>query len=335
MLRHLVHLKLMHPYPSLTATLDLIAANPSLETIVLRVKCGGQRDHRPAGAITVPRLRVLKFEFYSPLPLFHHISIPRGASVFFSKWNDTGCEVALPDSLDHLRNAWEVKNLFVQRKYGHWIEANGPSGELKFEGVKDPLPELLRLPLQFVEKFRYAEDDPSDGTANKELERDRIFKAFRGFSNLRTLVIGSCGLEVMKHIFRVLSPQTGRMVHGVSQNLLCPILSTVIVEAPRDGSWNQWVVPFLQMLHTRAAAGSRLKKVRIISCRGVQVPRPGEEKRRQMAGFVPWVEVKYHRYEKDDEIDKRRARELFEWEYGQEGSLGDGLSVMDAKGDWE
>lgn len=332
-LRHLVNLRLEHPFPSLTAILNLIASNPLLETIALRVKCAGQTDPRPKGSVAIPRLRTLKFEFYPPLPLFHHLSIPRGASVTFSLWADTEeREVILPNSLEHLRNLSEVRNLYVQRKYGHWIEASGPSGEVKFEDVCDPLPELRRLPLQFVEKFRYVDVDPSSGTNGKELGRGWIFEVFGRLRNLQTLVIGSCRLEIMKDVFHLLSPQTDRTA-GVPLRwggLPCPTLSTVVLEVPRDGSWKDWVVPFLQMLRIRAAAGSRLRKVRIVSSRDAHVPRQGEEKRRQMSKLVPWVEVKYLWYEKDGSLNERRARELFEWQHDEDGFSGDGnkLQVM-------
>jgi hypothetical protein len=328
-LRHLVHLKLEHPFPSLTAILDLITSNPMLETIALRVKCTGQTDSRPKWAVTIPRLRVLKFECYPPLPLFHQLSIPRGASVSFLPWDDAKCGVVLPDSLDHLRNAWEIRNVFVQRKRGHWIEASGPSGEVRFEDVTNPLPELLRLPLQSVEKFRYAEVDPFSDTISKELDRGWIFRVFRCLRNLQTIVISSCGLEVMTVIFRLLSSPTDRIpsyrTYGAPlrpESLPSPTLSTMVLEVPRDGSWDDWAAPFLQMLRIRAAAGSRLKKVRIVSDRGVHIPRLGDEKRRQMGKLVSWVEVKHFRYEKDGMINERRARELFEWQHGEDGFSG-------------
>ena len=318
-LRCLVHLELVNPHPSLTAILDLVASNPRLETIVLCVRCAGQTDPRPKGAVLIPRLRTLEFDFYSPLPLFHQLSIPRGASVSFSVWDSTrGQEVILPDSLEHLQNLSEVRNLYVQRKHRHLVEASGPSGEVKFENIGDPLPELRRLPLELVEKFRYAEDPPSLETHGKELDRTWIFKTVGRLRNLQTLVIGCCGLEVMKIIFCLLSPQIDR-VPGVPPRrgtLPCPTLSTVVLEAPRDGTWNEWITPFLDMLYMRAAAGSRLKKVRIVTSRGVHVPRPGEAKRRQMAKLVPWVEVKSLWYENDGEINEQRAEELFEWQHG-------------------
>ena len=321
-LRHLVNLKLEHRYPSLTAILDLIASNPLLETIALRVQCGGQTDPRPKGAVVIPRLRTLKFEFYSPLPLFHQLSIPRGATVSFSPWNGKGeGEVTLPDSLEHLQNLSDVRNLYVQRKCMYWIEASGPSGGVEFEEICDPLPELFRLPLQSVEKFRYAEVDQFSDTFGKGLGRGWMIKVLGRLRNLQTLVIGSCELETLKEIFVLLSPQAVRTPGAPPRraNIPCLTLSTIVLEAPHDGGWNDWVVPFLQMLRIRAAAGLRLKKVRIISSRNVQVPRQGEEKRRQMAKLVPWVEVKYFWYEKDGKINERRARELFEWQHRGEG----------------
>ena len=324
-LRYLVNLILDHPYPSLTAILDLIASNPRLETIALRVKCVGQTDPRPKGAVMIPRLRTLRFEFYLPLPLFHQFSIPRGASVSFSLWTDAE-ECILPDSLEHLQNLSEVRNLHVRRaKHGHWMKASGPSGEVKFEDINDPLSELRRLPLESVEKFRYVEVEPSLGTIGKGLGQGWIFEVFNRLRNLQTLVIGSCGLDVMKDIFGLLSPRTDRSRGLPLQHVMlpCPILSTIALEVPRDGGWSDWVVPFLQMLRTRAAAGSRLKKFRIVSRPDIQIPRQGEEKRKQMAKFVPWVEVKYLWYEKDGRMNERRARELFEWRHDEEVFSGD------------
>lgn len=127
----------------------------------------------------------------------------------------------------------------------------------------------------------------------------------------------------MKDIFHFLSAQTDR-TRGVPprrKSLPCSTLSTIVLEVPYDGNWNDWVVPFLQMLRGRAAAGSRLEKFRIVSRPHVQVPRHGEE-RRQMKKLVPWVEVKYLRYGSDGTVNERRARELFEWQYGEEGVLG-------------
>jgi hypothetical protein len=320
-LRHLVNLELAHPFPSLTAVLDLIVANPLLETITFSLKCADKTDPRPEGAIFIPRLRSLKFCFYSPAPLFHRLRIPRGASVSFSLWADSEeCEAILPGSLEHLHNLSEIKYLHIQHRSGYWIKASGPSGEVKFEGKKDPEPELQRLHLEPVEKFRYTEFRECVGTFMKDPYPDWISKFFDRSRNLQTLVIDSCKWATMMHIFRLLSPQLGR-TPGVPlrhEALLCPALSTIILEAPHDAGWNDWITPFIQMLRDRAAVGSRLRKVRIVSHPRVQIPRPGEEKRRQMAKFVSRVEVGYFRY-KDGEIDERRVRELYEWQHDEEG----------------
>lgn len=323
-LRHLINLELAHPFPSMTAILDLIASNPRLETITLSVKCAGKADPRPEGAVLIPRLRSLKFDFYSPGSLFRRLSVPRGATVSFSLWADPEeCEVILPESPEHLYNLSEVKYLYVQRRSRYWIKASGPSGEVRFEGKNDPDPELRRLPLQSVEKFRYSELQASLETFSGDPFLGWIPDVFDRSQNLQTLVIDSCKLDTMKHIFCLLSPPNHASgVPSQCKGLPCPALSTIILEAPQDGSWDDWVVPFLQMLGDRAAAGSRLRKVRIVSSPRVQVPRPGEERRRQMARLVPQVEVKYFQY-KDGTVDKRRAWELLEWHHDEEGFPGD------------
>lgn len=329
-LRHLVNLQLTHPFPSLTAVLDLIALNPLLETITLSVKCAGKADLRSEGAVLIPRLRSLKFDFYSPAPLFHRLCIPRGASVSFSLWNDAEeCEAILPDSLEYLHNLSEVRNLYIQRRSGYWIKASGPSGEVRFEGKNDPDLELWRLPLQYVEKFRYTEFRECSEEFSKDPYPGWISKVFGRSQNLQTLVIDSCKLATMKEIFRLLSPRPNHNTCAPSRRgvLPCPALSTIILEAPYDGGWNDWVVPFLQMLHDRAAVGSRLRKVRIVSNPRVHVPRPGEEKRKQLARLVRWVEVKYFWY-KEGVIDERRVRELYEWQHDEEGFPGGDLPVI-------
>jgi hypothetical protein len=320
-LRHLVNLELGHPYPSVSAVLDLIASNPLLETITLCVRCVGKTDPRPDGAVAIPRLRSLKFDFYSPLPLFHKLSIPRGASVSFSPWAEADeCEVFLPDSLEHLQNLSEVKNLYVQRRSGYWIKASGPSGEVKFEDEGDPTLELQRIPLQFVEKFRCAEAPKPEWAIEKDPNPGWIAKVFERAMNLQVLVIDSCGLTTMKRIFALLSPQpgSGPGVAPRRDRPPCPSLSTIILVAPHDGGWDDWVVPFIQMLRGRADVGSRLKKFRIVSHPQIKIPRPGEENRRQIANLVPWVEVKTFSYN-DRTIDERKVRELLEWEHDEEG----------------
>ena len=323
-LRHLVNLELALPFPSLTAVLDLIASNPLLETIVLSVRCAGKTDYRPEGAVTIPCLRFLKFDFYSPAPLFHRLSIPKGATVSFSLWADAqSCETILPESLEHLHNLSDVRNLYIQRRSVYWVKASGPSGEVRFEGKSDPELELWRLPLQFVERFRYTEFPEHSPAFTNDLYPGWIAKVFGRLRNLQTLVIDSCKLGTMKYIFHLLRPQQSFR----RDTLPCPALSTIVLEVPHDGSWNEWVVPFLQMLRDRAAVGSRLRKVRIVSNPRIQIPRPGEEKRKQMAGLVRWVEVKYF-WLKDGVIDERRARELFEWQHDEEGFPGDDLRVI-------
>ena len=320
-LRHLVNLELTHPFPSLTAVLDLIASNPLLETITLSLRCTDKTDPRPEGAILIPRLRSLKFCFYPPAPLFHHLRIPRGASVSFSLWADAEeHEAILPVSLEHLHNLSEISYLYIQHRSGYWIKAGGPSGEVKFEGKTDPDLELQRLPLESVEKFRYAEIQECPEIFTKAPYPDWISKVFDRSQNLRTLVIDSCKLATMKYIFRLLSPQIA-CNPGVPLRcvpLPCPTLSTIILEVPHDGGWGDWVVPFLQMLRDRAAIGSRLRKVRIVSKPCVQIPRPGEEKRKQMSKFVSRVEVKYFWYS-EGVVDERRVRELYEWQHDEEG----------------
>ena len=315
-LRHLVNLELEHPFPSLTAVLDLIASNPLLETITLSVKCTGKTDPRPEGAVFIPRLRSLNFKFYPPATLLCRLSIPRGATLSFALWVDVEeCESTLPPTIEYLHNLSEIRNLHVQCRLGHWIKASGPSGKVKLEGKGDPGVELQRLPLHFVEKFRYSEIRGCSDTFSKGLHSEWISQVFAHSRNIQTLVIDSCKLATMKHIFDLLSPPlkttTGRPPRR--DDIPCTALSTIILEVPPDGGWNDWVVPFIQMLRNRAAAGSRLRRVRIVSIPHVQIPRPGEEKRNQMAKLVPRVEVAFLRY-KDEVIDEGRVRELFEWD---------------------
>ena len=320
-LRHLVNLELTHPFPSLTAVLDLIASNPLLETITLTLRFTGATDPRPEGAIFIPRLRSLKFHSYSHVPLLCRLRIPRGASVSFSLWYDAESrEAILPNSLEHLHNLSEIRNLYIQQRSGYWIKASGPSGEVKFEGKNDPDLELQALHLERVEKFRYTELREGSGTFTKGLYLDWISKLFDRSRNLQTLVIDSCKLATMKHIFCFLSPQLGRISSASLRctALPCPALTTIILEVPHDGGWNDWVVPFLHMLRARAAAGSQLRKFRIVSSPGVRIPRPVEEKRREMAKFISRVEVKYFWY-KEGVVDEQRVRELYEWQHDEEG----------------
>jgi len=323
-LRHLVNLELSHPFPSLTAVLDLIASNPLLENIALSVRCAGKTDRRPEGAVMIPHLRSLNFTFYSPIPLFRRLSIPRGASLSFALWADLEeCGPILPDSLENLHNLSEVRNLYIQHRYGYWIKASGPSGEVKIEGKDDPDLELRSLPLYLVEKFRYAETKESLDPLSKVIYPGWISDVLARSHNLQTLIIDSCRLSTMKCIFHLLSPQPNR-IPGVAlrhEDLPCPALSTIILEAPHDGSWNDWVVPFLQMLRSRADVGSRLQKVRIVSHPRVQIPRPMEDKRKRMAKLVQRVEVKYFWY-RDGVADKQRVRELFEWQHDEEDHYG-------------
>jgi len=323
-LRHLVNLQLEHPFPSLTAVLDLIASNPLLETITLAVRCAGKTDSRPEGAVMIPRLRSLNFNFYSPAPLLYRLSIPRGVSLSFALWVDVEeCEPTLPPTLEYLHNLSEIRNLHIQCRLGHWIKASGPSGKVKLEGKGDPGLELQRLPLQFVEKFRYAEIRGCTDTFGKDLHSGWISQVFSRSRNIQTFVIDSCKLATMKHLFDLLSPQPNNTPGRPSrrEDIPCPALSTIILEVPPDGSWNDWVVPFIQMLRNRAAVGSRLRKVRIVSTPRVQVPRPGEEKRKQMAKLVRRVEVGFLRY-RGGVIDEGRVRELFEWEDDEEDCCG-------------
>ena len=319
-LRHLVNLELEHPFPSLTAILDLITLNPLLETITLSVRCADKTDPRPEGAVMIPRLRSLDFNFYSPGPLFRRLTIPRGASLSFSLWADVGeCEVSLPPTLEYLHNLSEIRYLHFQCRLGHWITASGPSGRVKLEGKGDPGPELQRLPLQLLEKFRYSEIKEDLDGFDEERYPGWISHVFGRSRNIQTLVIDACKLTTMTQIFHLLSPQLDR-TPGTAlrrEGLPCPALSTIILEVPHDGTWNDWVVPFIQMLRQRAAAGFRLQKVRIVSNPRVQVPRPGEEKRKQMGKLVRRVEVGYFWY-RGGAIDERRARELFEWRHDEE-----------------
>ena len=327
-LRHLVNLELEHPYPSLTAILDLIASNPLLETITLAVKCTGKTDPRPEGAVMVPRLRSLNFNFYSPVPLFRRLSIPRGVSLSFTLWGDAEddaeeFETILPPSFEYLHNLSEVRNLHIQHRLNHWVKASGPSGKVKLEGHGYPGLELERLPLQYVKRFRYTETRESLDAFSKGLRPNWIPEVFGRSPNLHTIVIDSCRLSTMKYIFFLLSPQINPVVGAPLQYgaLPCPALSTIILESPHDGSWDDWVVAFLQMLSNRAAAGSRLQKVRIVSNPRIHIPRPGEEKRVRMAKLVRKVEVGYFKYN-GEVIDEQRASELLEWQHDEEDRCG-------------
>ena len=72
------------------------------------------------------------------------------------------------------------------------------------------------------------------------------------------------------------------------------------------------------MLRDRAVVGSQLRKVRMVSNPRVQIRRPGEEKRRQMAKLASQVEVKYFWY-KEGVVDEQRVRKLCEWQHDEEG----------------
>jgi len=117
----------------------------------------------------------------------------------------------------------------------------------------------------------------------------------------------------MKYISHLLSSQpvgtTGVPLR--CERLPCPALSTIILEVPYDGGWNDWVVPLLQMLRDGAGAGSQSRKVRMVSNPRVQIPRPGEEKRRQMARLFGGSRSSIF----------GTRRELYEWQHDEEGSL--------------
>ena len=111
----------------------------------------------------------------------------------------------------------------------------------------------------------------------------------------------------------MLSPQPDR-VPGVlmqREGLPCPALLTVILEAP-SYKGEDWVIPFLQMLRGRAAAGSQLQHVRIVFGRGTLIP--GEGERREMEMLVPRVEL----MNKDEAADEQRVSELFEWQHEED-----------------
>ena len=169
----------------MTAVLDLIASNLMLETVTLGVRCTGKMDPRPEGVVAIPRLRSFNFNFYSPVPLFRRLSIPRGASLPYALWTDVEeCEAILPGSFEHLYNLSELRNPHIQRRSDYWIKASGPSGEVKVEGRGYPDLELRRLPLQFMEVFRYAEIRECANTFGKDLYPSWISQVLDRSQNL-------------------------------------------------------------------------------------------------------------------------------------------------------
>ena len=65
----------------------------------------------------IPHLRSLNYNFYSPVPLFRRLSIPRGPSLSLALWTDVvEREAILLGSFEHLHNLSGLRNLYIDVK---------------------------------------------------------------------------------------------------------------------------------------------------------------------------------------------------------------------------
>ena len=135
-LKHLVNLRIHVTHSTLTAVLDLLAANPSLEKVGLVDNFWSAEDERAAGSTVLGRLKFLSVERCVPRGFLEKLTFPRGARVFI-RYNPRFIPpaFALQQPMEGYANMRGLTSLHVLTgpMSDTYLDATGPNGGIAFQ----------------------------------------------------------------------------------------------------------------------------------------------------------------------------------------------------------
>jgi len=143
--KYLVNLRIEVTHSTLTAVLDLLAANPSLEKVGLVGNFEDVEDDRPAESTVLGSLKFLSVERCAPLRLFEKLTLPRGARVFI-RYNPRFIPpvFTLQQPMERYANLQGLTSLHALMNPGSdtYVDANGPNGSIsiRYRELLDPAP---------------------------------------------------------------------------------------------------------------------------------------------------------------------------------------------------
>ena len=143
--KHLINLRIQVAHSTLTAVLDLLAANPSLEKVGLVGKFKDVEDGRAAGSTVLGRLKFLSVERCAPRRFLEKLTLPRGARVFIRyDPHFISPTFTLQQSMERYGNLRELTSLHVLMGFmsDTCLDATGPNGSIamRFMELLDPSP---------------------------------------------------------------------------------------------------------------------------------------------------------------------------------------------------
>ena len=143
--KHLINLRLEVTNSTLTAVLDLLAANPSLEKVGLVGNFEDAYDERADGSTVLGRLKFLSVERCAPRRFFEKLTFPRGARVFI-RYNPRFIPpiFTFQQSMETYTNLQGLTSLHALMNPGcdTYVDATGPNGSIaiRYMELLDPTP---------------------------------------------------------------------------------------------------------------------------------------------------------------------------------------------------
>ncbi|KAF9788708.1 hypothetical protein BJ322DRAFT_656143 [Thelephora terrestris] len=137
-LKRLVDLRLDVRYSTLTAVLDLLSANPSLERVRLLGNFNDDEDVRPTGSISMRQLRFLAVERCTPCLFLEKLTFPRNVRIFI-RYNYIphlpSSAYALPRAMRGYTNLQGMSSLHALMTYPNetYVDVTGPHGSVALQ----------------------------------------------------------------------------------------------------------------------------------------------------------------------------------------------------------
>ena len=142
--KHLINLRLEVTYSTLTAVLDLLAANPSLEKVGLVGNFEHDGDTRPAESTVLGCLKFLSMERCAPRSFLEKLTFPRGTRVFIRYIPHPIPAFTFEQSVERFANLQGLTSLhaLMKPKGDTYVDATGPNGSvaIRFMELWNPSP---------------------------------------------------------------------------------------------------------------------------------------------------------------------------------------------------
>lgn len=261
---HLIDLRLEDISSSLTAVLDLLAANPSLEKVRLTGNFENTEDSRTAESIVLGCLQFLSVEQCVPREFLEKVTFPPKARIYI-RYNIASRFIPsafdLPQSVEEYPNLQELSSLHIlmEFKSDTYIDATGPNGSvaMRFTELNDPFPvcnAIVSLPTTGITRL-VCELHP----ALTMIPRDKVIRIMKVLPNLEEIKLVHFCEENMQDFLSALG----------NTNEWTKLTRLKFVHCRQI---TDWIVDLIHAVRGRKREGLTLDAVTVVCRKGERLP---------------------------------------------------------------